>query len=151
MPSILQSLKVVAATRPTHISPVLKRRNKLATQIDQQIRAAEAAGRGEQYAIQVIRWQRNKATGEAVRIARSRSVKEAWWISDEGKVLLSLRYGVRTIEFAKGKSAIEVGNLDQLIPTLEVLKAAIQSGEFDEQLSAVAGRLGRQLKSRRTT
>lgn len=149
MPNILQSLKVVSASRPRHLSAEAKRRNKLAATIDQQIQVAQAKDRGEQFSINVTRRMRNPVTGETTDVKRQRKIKEFWWIGDNGKLMLELRYGVRTIEFAKGKSAIEVGSIDQLVPTLELLKSAATSGEFDEQLSVVASRLERQLKAKR--
>jgi hypothetical protein len=149
MQSILQSLKVVTANRPKHLSPVAKRRIKLAARIDEQIHAANASSRGEQFMINVTRRKRNAVTGEMQDSMRQRRVKENWWITDDGKLVLELRYGVRAIEFAKGKSAIEVGTFDNLIPTLEILKTATTAGEFDDQLSAVASRLERQLKGKR--
>jgi hypothetical protein len=151
MPNILQSLKVVAATRPTHLSPVAKRRNVLAARIDQQILVAQAFSRGEQFIATITRRNRNAVTGEMMESVRQRRVKECWWVTDDGKLVLQLRYGLRSIEFSKGKSAIEVGAMDKLIPTLEVLKTATLSGELDEQLSVTAGRLERQLKTKRTS
>lgn len=150
MGTVLQSLRVVAASRPKHLSPAAKRRSKLTERIDQQIQVAQAKDRGEQFTINVSRRKRNQLTGEMVDVSRQRQVKECWWVTDDGKLMLELRYGVRSIEFAKGKSAIEVSGWEQLIPTLEILKTAATSGEFDDQLSAVASRLERQLKAKRT-
>ncbi len=59
--------------------------------------------------------------------------------------MLELRYGTKVIEFAKGKTSIIVGNWSDLIPTLELLKQAVQVGEFDDQLSATASQLAKQL------
>jgi hypothetical protein len=149
MPSILQSLKAVTANRPRHLSPVAVRRNKLIARIDQQIKVAHSKSRGEQHVVTSNYRKRNKLTGEMIDTVHQRTIKECWWVNDDGKLLIELRYGVRTIEFAKGRSAIEVGSWDQLIPTFELLKKATDAGEFDEQLSAVASRLERQLKAKR--
>ncbi len=149
MQSILQTLKVVAAVRPQHVSPIVKRRNTLFARIDQQIQVAQAFGRGEQYIVNVTRRKRDAVTGAIIESVRQRKVKETWWVSNEGKVMLYLRYGLRTIEFAKGKSAIEVGTMDKLVPTLELLKNATLSGELDDQLTATAGRSDRNSKSKR--
>jgi hypothetical protein len=51
---------------------------------------------------------------------------------------MSVRYGAKTLELAKGKSAIEVGTINELIPTLDALKAAVAAGELDTQLEAVS-------------
>jgi hypothetical protein len=150
MGNVLQSLKIVSATRPTHLSPAAKRRNNLAARIDQQILAAQACNRGEQFFATVTRRKRDAVTGEIQESVRQRRVKECWWITDDGKLVMQLRYGLRTIEFAKGKSAIEVGTMDKLIPTLEMLKTATLSGELDELMPVTAGRLERQVKTKRS-
>jgi hypothetical protein len=66
-------------------------------------------------------------------------MKEWWFVSASGAVSLSLRYGAKTIELAKGKSAIELANAEQLIPTMQLLKTAVEAGELDTQIEAVAG------------
>jgi hypothetical protein len=51
---------------------------------------------------------KNPVTVEYAEAVVSRP--RAWfWTADDGKVYISLRYGARVIEIAKGKSAIEVG------------------------------------------
>jgi hypothetical protein len=145
MGSVLQSLKVVSATRPKRQSPVLQRRGKLLARIQDQIKAAEANARGEEFRVTIVRRKRD-ASGEMVDVSRQRKVKECWWV-DDGKVMMELRYGLRSIEFAKGKSAIEVADPKQLIPTLELLKTAASNGEFDNQLESAATRFGDHVKA----
>ena len=52
---------------------------------------------------------------------------------------IAVRYGARILELARGKFAVEVPSPAQLIPTLELIKNAIDAGELDEQLEATAG------------
>ena len=44
-------------------------------------------------------------------------------------------------ELAKGKWAVEVGTEKELVPTLELLKGAVLSGELDTQIKAAANKL----------
>ena len=46
-------------------------------------------------------------------------VKAWWFTTSDNKVALTVRYGNRSIEFAKGKNAIEVTDAKNLIVTLE--------------------------------
>ncbi len=46
---------------------------------------------------------------------------------------------MKVIEIAKGKSAVEVGDGAELIAALETLKMAVDGGELDTQIEAVAG------------
>ena len=66
----------------------------------------------------------------------SRRPRACFWTADDGRVYISLRYGTRAIEIAKGKSAIEIGELRQLVPVVEALKQAVAAGEVDQQLTA---------------
>jgi len=43
------------------------------------------------------------------------------------------------LELALGKFAVEIASPAQLIPTLELIKTAIDAGELDEQLALTAG------------
>ena len=65
-------------------------------------------------------------------------VKEWWFTSDSGKLCLSLRYGAKVVEIAKGKTAVELPSEKELVATLEILKQAVESGELDAQIEAVA-------------
>ena len=53
----------------------------------------------------------------------------------------AIRYGARVLELAKGKFAVELASPAELLPTLELVKAAIESGELDAQLESTAGAL----------
>jgi hypothetical protein len=64
---------------------------------------------------------------------------KAWsFVADSGKLCVHIRYGARVLELAKGKSAIEVANSKDLVPTLELIKQAITNGELDAQLEAAS-------------
>ena len=65
---------------------------------------------------------------------------KAWWFTAEsGKLAICVRYGARQLELGKGKFSVEVPSPAELVPTLEIIKAAIEAGELDTQLEATAG------------
>ena len=45
-----------------------------------------------------------------------------------GAVVLTVRYAAKPIEFERGKTAIAVGKKDKLIPTIEMVIAAVEGG-----------------------
>lgn len=132
-------LKIIAAKRPVQLSPVVQRRNKVAKRIAEQIALATAKQDGKSYAPTKQRKVTDAATGESKTIAVPTRIKEWWFVTDTGKLCVQLRYGAKIVEFAKGKSAVELATADQLVPTLETLKAAVEGGELDAQLEAVSG------------
>jgi hypothetical protein len=70
-----------------------------------------------------------------------RRVKPWWWISESGKVCVSIRYGSKVLELSKGKAAVEVANPDELASTLEAVRRAVEAGELDAQIEAASGAL----------
>jgi len=42
---------------------------------------------------------------------------------------------------AKGKTAVEIATQQDLVPTLELIKAAVEAGELDQQMDAASGSL----------
>lgn len=148
---ILQSLKVTNSKRPTTASPIVLRRNALLKKIHEQIEAARAKENGKQFSVKDIHRIRNKDTGERIEVVKDRYIREGWWINDDGRLMLELRYGTKVLEVVKGKSTIDVGDWSNLIPTLETLKQAVQLGELDDQLNATASLLAQQLKAKRAS
>ncbi len=49
--------------------------------------------------------------------------------------------GSKVLELAKGKNAVELGNKDELIQTLAMLKEAVIAGELDEAINAASDKL----------
>jgi hypothetical protein len=68
-------------------------------------------------------------------------VRPWWFVTDAGKFALSVRYGTKVLELAKGKVAVEVGGEKDLVPTLELIKTAVLNGELDTQIEAAALKL----------
>jgi hypothetical protein len=54
---------------------------------------------------------------------------------------LNIRYGARKIEISKGKSAVEIASAADLVPTLELIKRAVEAGELDVQIEAASIKL----------
>ena len=137
--STLSNLKLIAAKRPTQLSPVSQRRNKVAKRIHEQIQLATAKSEGKTYAPTKQRTVTDADTGESKVIQVPKRLKEWWFVTDAGKLCVSLKYGQKTVEISKGKGAIELAHANDLVATLETLKAAVLGGELDAQLEAVSG------------
>ena len=137
--SMLSSLKLVSAIRSVGATPVQQRRSKLSAKLYEQIQLAAAQSEGRTYTPTKQRTILNAETGERKVVETTKRVKQWWWISANGKIALSVRYGAKTIELARGKNAIEVDSVDALLPTLQVIKQAVEAGELDGAIEAVSG------------
>jgi hypothetical protein len=140
MTATLGSLKLTALQKPTHTTPIQLRRNKLAKRLFEQAELAKAQQLGSTY--KPIKFKTvTDADGMRKQIEQRKTVKAWWFTSDNGKLALSVRYGTKLLELAKGKWAVEVGTDKDLVSVLETLKAAVLEGELDAQIDAAANKL----------
>lgn len=66
-------------------------------------------------------------------------VKEWFWIGDNGKINLAVKYGAKTLPLnKKGANAIELSSGDELISALKNLKVAVLNGELDDAINEVS-------------
>jgi len=137
----LAQLKIAVFTKPAAVSPTQQRRLKLIRRLREQIQLAEAVEAGTSYIPTRTRSVIDSDTGLRRSVSVPKRVK-AWWTAlESGKVVLTVRYGSRLIEFSKGKAAIEVASIQQLSPTLKVICDAVAAGELDAQLESASARL----------
>ena len=136
--SALNTLKFVSAKRPQSAPPIVQRRNKLSNQLHEQIELARCQADGKTYAPSRLRSIKDKHTGERKLVDSVKRVKQWWFVADNGRVCLQVRYGTRVLELAKGKNSIEVANGDELLSVLETVKKCVEAGELDAQIDAAS-------------
>ena len=136
--SAFNGLKLVAAKRPQAASPIVLRRNKLANQLWEQIELARASAEGKTFAPVRMRNVKDKQTGERRTVEAAKRIKQWWFVAENGRVCLQVRYGTRVLELAKGKNSIEVGSGTELLSVLETVKKSVELGELDTQIEAAS-------------
>lgn len=134
MSAILSSFKLISAKRQTNNDPTQFRRQKLSQKLQEQVCLATAYMNGTTYTAKRQRNVRDE-NGLIQTVEVQKSVKPWWFTASDNKVALTVRYGNRAIEFAKGKNAIEIADAKSLISTLEKLTQAVLDGQLDEQLA----------------
>ena len=139
--TVFSKLKLVASKKERNVSPVVARRTKLAGKIDEQLLFATAQRDGQIYAPKRLKNVIDKATGERKTIEATKRIKEWYWTNTTGKIHLSVRYGSKTLELAKGKNAIELNSGDELLATLVTLKEAVIAGELDDAIAQASDKL----------
>ena len=138
--STLNALKLSTAKKSLNTTPVVHRRNKLGKKLWEQIQLAQAHLAGKQFTTTRFQTVRDE-DGVRRSVEVPKRVRAWWWNSDNGKIALNVRYGARVVELAKGKSTIEVAAPTDLIPTLELIKKAVEAGELDTQIETASVRL----------
>ena len=137
--STLNSLKLVASKKHQSVAPIVIRRNKLVAKLHEQLELCEAKRNGNTYAPKRLKTFTDKHSGERKTIETIKRVKEWFWVGDNGKINLAVKYGAKTLALnKKGANAIELGNADELIATIKSLKSAVANGELDEAINEVS-------------
>ena len=139
--TVFSKLKLVSSKKERSVNPIVVRRNKLVGKIEEQLLFATAQRDGQIYAPKRLKNITDKVTGERKTIEATKRIKEWYWTNSNGKILLSVRYGSKTLELAKGKNAIELSTGDELLATLITLKEAVIAGELDEAIAHASDKL----------
>lgn len=127
--SLLSTLKLVEFKPELASGRIGARRQKLIEKIDQQIKLASDVA----YSPTKVVWVKD---GQGVEQRREvpKRVKR-WWVTNlDGSVQLTIRYGSKALELAKGKSAIECSSAASVEQALATVKDAVLKGELDTVL-----------------
>ncbi len=136
--TILEKLNLTEQTRAAAVtSPEARLRGKMLEGIDLQIAAAQAMLNGETFIRRAPRWIEDAETGERVRKDMPVRFRPWYWKDEHGSYMLEVRYANKRIELKPKKTAIEVGEPEHLVPTLELLRDAVVAGELDKKLDAI--------------
>jgi len=138
--ALLQSLKVTAAKKAIGNNPQAHRRMKLARKLWEQIQLAKSQAEGTNFTLTRFR-SVTDPDGSRHSVETPRRVRAWWWTTEANKLALNIRYGARKLEISKGKSAVEIATLADLVPTLELIKQAVEAGELDAQIEVAALKL----------
>ena len=102
----------------------------------EQCELARAQSAGTTFAPIKFRSVVENETGIRRQVEAPKRVKPWWFTTESGKLALSVRYGSKVLELARGKVAVEVGEEKDLVPTLELIKTAVLKQVFDNADSA---------------
>jgi hypothetical protein len=140
MMSTLAVLKLSTTKKSQSVTPALQRRNKLNRKLTEQIQLAQAHLAGTNYTGTRLCTIRDD-DGIRRMVEVPKKIRAWWWNAENGKIALNVRYGARVVEISKGKTAVEVATPNDLIPTLELIKKAVDAGELDAQLETASVKL----------
>ena len=132
---LLKTLKLTRYQRNNRNNLTLQRRIKLAAGISEQIQLAENPNY-KQISVQTVA----DDNGGVRAVEVSKRVLRWWRVGAGGTVELTVRYGSRVLELAKGMDAVELASKDELVPVLEQFKAAAEQGEMDDMMAGTVGK-----------
>ena len=147
MANIIDQLSVSDEDRFKKLTPVMFRRNKLIKALHEQIQVAEEYLNGRQYMRRFMRSETDPETKKRITIMSERPARRWFWIDDEASLLIQVRYGNKALKVRDEKSTVVIGDKDKLVPTLQLLKQAVEAGEFDAAIQATQRPFGRPIPS----
>ena len=131
--TLLKSLNLTAVPKNQLNNPIIMRRAKLITRIEEQ----KALLNDPLYMAVDQRWMKTP-DGYKELVARKRKVRK-WWREDAtGNVYIAIKYGQKRLELEKGKGAISVPNKQGIGDVLDLLIEATRAGELDEALATMS-------------
>jgi hypothetical protein len=137
----LSTLKLVAARKPQQMPTIQLRRNKLSNKLWEQIQLAKSQINGHPFVVTRFRSVKDPETGLRRQVEIPKRIRAWWFVTENGKVCVSIRYGSWTLELAKGKPSVEVASADELVVALETIKQAVEAGELDAQIETASAGL----------
>lgn len=130
--SLIASLKLVEFRPENAQGRIFVRRRKLADKIDQQINLASDPTYSPMKIITIADSEGNQQRKEVAK-----QIKR-WWVTNcDGTVQLTVRYGSKPLELAKGKNAIQCSSIADVGAVLGTVKEAVMNGELDAMLETV--------------
>ena len=133
--SHLTKLTVKSVIRTNKQDPVQQRRQKLVAGIEEQLKVAEAAVKGESFEVLKKTWAKNQQ-GEKVLVERMRKVRK-WFFEQDGGWYVQCKYGSKVLALGKGGNAVFVKALEDVEAALQALYAAAVGGELNEAIENV--------------
>ncbi|MBS7805950.1 hypothetical protein KIH24_15355 [Rhizobiales bacterium TNE-4] len=125
-------LNFVSLPKNFRNDPVMKRREKMLSQLEQQRNLAQDPS----YTIVQQRWVKDE-NGVKQPVERHKQIKRWWLRNGMGDCLLIIRYGSRVLELQKGKAAIDTGGEANLVAVIEEIMRMTKEGELDGLLMDV--------------
>ena len=127
--SHLKSLNFTAVPKGAG-NPTATRRAKLVARLEEQ----RALALDPSYA--PTRRRTVKSEDGTKHVVETQRRLRPWWRADaNGGIVLTVRYGFKTIKFEKGKAGVAVPSRDKLVGVIDTMIAAVRAGELDEVLA----------------
>jgi len=127
--SQLKSLTFCVVPADGSGNPVIQKRLKLIERLETQRRLAVDPS----LTVAAKRTVRNP-DGTRTVAERQKRVRPWWRTEERGAVVMTVRLGLKALEFEKGKSGVAVGSMDRLDGVIGTIIEAVRAGELDHHL-----------------
>lgn len=147
--SHFDNLTVVAQRHKRLQTKVEHRRAKLIEKLDDQLSMVNALISGEDF-VRIKRLWKTDETGHRHLVERPKRIRNWYWMG-AGGCFFQIWYGSKVIEIKPGMSAIRVEKREQLPDAIRAAIKAIEAGELDVQIEAIAEKGTAELKLKQSS
>ena len=137
MTTLLSSLKVIDRPKIEPKPPILGKRMKLIERLDEQLAMVQCMLANETFEAYKEKVVKNPETGERQTIRKRKAVRP-WYYDSDNHYYFEIKLGLKTMELAKGKAAIDVGPKDKLLDVIGTIIKAVEKGELDTHILALS-------------
>lgn len=134
--SLLSQLSLTTNPAKVKLSPIEKRQSKLLLKLDEQREMAKCLLENTEFTAYKFKTVIDPETTVKTRIKVPKRIR-SWFFSLKNQYYIEVKYGSRSLELAKGKTTITVGEKENLLPILDTIIEAVKNGELDAQLNAI--------------
>ena len=128
---VFESFDFVVREPDMRVAAVRARRDQLIQNIEEQIELAT----NKNYAPVKYKWV-SDVNGNFRRAAVPVRIKQWWLELLDGRVQISVFHKGKPVKLRGECNAIQIEDLSELVPTLELLRLSVELGDFDTLLSA---------------
>ena len=125
-------------TKPEKVklSPIEKRRSKLLLKLTEQQEMVKCLLENTEFTAYKFKQILDPATNIKSKVKVPKRIR-SWFFELKNIFYIEIKYGSRSLELSKGKTAITVGEKENLLPILNTIIEAVKTGELDSQLAAI--------------
>lgn len=134
----LNTLAFITVPKNSALSHTVIRHYRLIHRLEDQKRLAS----NPSY-IPVSKHWKKTPDGAKTLVDHYRRISPWWRVDESGNLVLTIKVGLKTLEFEKGKTGIAVGAPERLESVLDTVIAATRAGELDRFLEAPSAAEGR--------
>ncbi|MEI6896575.1 MAG: DUF6641 family protein [Psychromonas sp.] len=136
MTKLLNQLTITEKPAKNKLSTIEKRQQKLISKLDEQQEMAKCLLEGVEFTAYKFKSITDPETGAKSKVKVPKRIRP-WFYECKGSYFLEIKYGSKSLELAKGKTAITVGEKEKIPTILAIVSESVLAGELDSQLNAI--------------
>ncbi|MBL4911443.1 MAG: hypothetical protein JKX78_15725 [Alteromonadaceae bacterium] len=134
--SLLSQLSLTTKPEKVKLSSIEKRRSKLLLKLTEQQEMAKCLLENTEFTAYKFKIVTDSESGVKNKVKVPKRIRP-WFYELKDCYYLEVKYGSKSLELSKGKTAITVGKKENLLPILNTIIEAVKNGELGNQLNAI--------------